>query len=263
MSKKSSSQSSPVAAAAAQLKRGRGRPKKGEEPALSSLPLPSTPQVSIGLDIGVEGFHVCVPVAGQDVKEWPVWFIRYEGNPHWRKQLAAMLDENTICLAEPTGWNYLSPVARVICLQSSAKLYLIEHARTTHVRRTIDIAQKTDVNDARTLAYAALQIRFMHKFAGCWLFDWATSDALLKLRFLMNAYHKASADRTRFKNRLNHLGHSIDPALTNGSAWLTAMKWGAFTPKQIAALDTSAMPSSTRRAIARLLEYLDYHRGCI
>jgi len=53
------------------------------------------------------------------------------------------------------------------------------------------------------------------------------------------------------------LGHSIDPALTNGNAWLTAMKWQAFTPKQIAVLDTSAMPSATRRAIARLLEYLD------
>jgi len=53
------------------------------------------------------------------------------------------------------------------------------------------------------------------------------------------------------------LGHSIDPALTNGNAWLTAMKWQAFTPKEISVLDTSTMPSATRRAMARLLEYLD------
>jgi hypothetical protein len=209
---------------------------------------------AIGIDIGAEGFHLCVPSApSADVKDWPVWHVSYEKQPDWRDVLRRLITEETVVLAEPTGWNYLSPVARVICLQSPARLYLIEHSRTTHVRRTLDIAQKTDVQDTRTLAYAAQQLHTQPSFAGCWRFDWATNDALLELRFMMNAYHKASTDRTRFKNRLNHLGHSIDPALNFGKAWLTAMRLGAFTSDEITALDVSKLPASSRRAVERLL----------
>lgn len=231
----------------------RGRPPKGEERGLCSDPLPVSPQPAIGLDIGVDGFHLCLPGDPEtDVKSWPVWYLSYEKQPNWRVQLQQLLGASTLVVAEPTGWNYLQPIARVICLESPAQLWLIEHSRTADIRGICNMEHKTDQMDTRALAFAAMQLRISRKFAGCWLFDWRHNEALLELRFLVNAYHKASTDRTRFKNRLNHLGHSIAPELNFGSAWLRCMGSGAYTPAEIHALDLANWSPSAQRAIARL-----------
>jgi hypothetical protein len=108
--------------------------------------------------------------------------------------------------------------------------------------------------DTRALAFAAMQLRISRKFAGCWRFNWAHNEALLELRFLVNAHYKASADRTRFNNRLKHLGHSIAPELNFGTAWFTCMRHGAFTPDAIHALDLDDFASARRGAIRRLRE---------
>jgi hypothetical protein len=157
-------------------------------------------------------------------------------------------------VCEPTGWNYLQPVARVVSLESPAELWLIEHSRTAAVRGICNMEHKTDLMDTRALAFAAMQLRITRKFAGCWRFDWAHNEALLELRFLVNAHYKASAVRTRFSNRLKHLGHSIAPELNFGTAWFTCMSHGTFTPDAIHALDLNAFPTATRRAIQRLRE---------
>jgi hypothetical protein len=60
----------------------RGRPKKGEERGICTEPLPEQPALAVGIDIGVDGFHV----------------------------------------REPTGWNDLQPTARVVSLEPPAHL---------------------------------------------------------------------------------------------------------------------------------------------
>jgi hypothetical protein len=191
----------------------RGRPPKDAQVGLCRDKLPDTPQYALGIDIGVEGFHVCAAAADDAPDKWPVWFISYRDTSRWRDILIAMLGENTICVAEPTGWNYLSPVARVISTQSPARLYLIEHSKTGAVRATLNITQKTDLHDARALASVAWDLHGRPRVAGAWVFDWNQHEQLLELRFLVNAHYKASSDKTRFNNRLKHLGHSIDPSL--------------------------------------------------
>jgi hypothetical protein len=233
----------------------RGRPPKGEETGLSHEPLPSSPVAAIGIDIGVEGFHLCVPGApSQDVKDWPVWHINYEKQPDWRDVLRRLITKETVVLAEPTGWNYLSPVARVVALESPGEMWLIEHSRTAAVRGILNFQHKTDLMDTRALCYAAVQLTISRRFAGCWRFDWAQSEALLHLRFLVNAHFKATNDRTRFSNRLRHIGHSVAPELNMGTAWFRCMAHNAFTPAEIHALDVSSLPAPTRRAVERLRE---------
>jgi hypothetical protein len=57
---------------------------------------PEQPALAVGIDIGVEGFHVCVPGdASEDVKEWRVWYISYAKTPDWRDKLRRLLDERT------------------------------------------------------------------------------------------------------------------------------------------------------------------------
>jgi transposase len=207
---------------------------------------------AIGVDIGVSGFHFCVPgQSHMNVADWPVWYISYEKHPNWREILTNMIGEGTIVLAEPTGWNYLAPIAYLVTQQTSGEMWLIEHSRTASVRGVLNFAHKTDVMDTRALAYAAVQLTFT-AFAGCWPFDAQQQAELLRLRFLVNAHYKATHDRTRFSNRLRHIGHSIAPELNFGSAWFTCMRLGAFTPQQIHALDISACPAPTQRAIQRL-----------
>jgi hypothetical protein len=231
----------------------RGRPKKGEEKGICTEPLPEQPALAVGIDIGVDGFHVCVPGGiDEDVKQWRVWYISYAKTPDWRKKLRALLDERTIVVCEPTGWNYLQPIARVVCLESPAHLWLIEHSRTASVRGICGMQHKTDIMDTRALCFAAMQLHISRKFAGCWEFDWAHNEMLLELRFLVNAHYKASADRTRFNNRLHHLGHSIAPELNFGSGWFLCMEQGAFTPAEFHALDLTGMHPAKRRAIANL-----------
>jgi hypothetical protein len=138
----------------------RGRPKRGEEKGICTKPLPEQPALAVGIDIGVEGFHV----------------------------------------REPTGWNYLQPIARVVSLNSPAHLWLIEHSRTASVRGICGMQHKTDIMDMRALCFAAVKLHISRKFAGCWEFDWAHNAMLLELRFMVNAHYKATADRTRFNN---------------------------------------------------------------
>lgn len=232
----------------------RGRPPKDMRTGLSSEPIPQTPQYALGLDVGVDGFHVCAAQADADAARWPVWFVSYSDTANWRDVLIRLLGADTICVAEPTGWNYLSPVARVITTQSPAQLYLIEHSKTGAVRATLNITQKTDVNDSRALASVAWDLHGRPRVAGAWRFDWNTHEQLLELRFLVNAHYKASHDKTRFNNRLKHLGHSIDPSLTFGSAWYTCMEMGAFTPDDILSLDVATVPGGSRRRIIRELQ---------
>jgi len=233
----------------------RGRPPKDMRAGLSDDPMPAAPQYALGIDIGVDGFHVCAAVGDVDPAKWPVWFVSYKDTPRWRDALRDLLGPDTICVAEPTGWNYLSPVARVITTQSPARLYMIEHAKTGAVRATLNIVQKTDVNDARALASVAWDLHGRPRVAGAWLFDWTEHEQLLELRFLVNAHYKASADRTRFSNRLKHLGHSVDPALNFGSAWHTCMELGAFTPDEILDIDLAQIAGSgTKRATIRKLQ---------
>lgn len=235
----------------------RGRPPKGEERGLCHDPLPSVPAKAIGVDIGVSGFHVCVPASVYTpVSEWPVWYISYEKQPNWRELLKGLIGEGTIVLAEPTGWNYLAPIAYLVTRETQGIMWLIEHSRTAAVRGILNFGHKTDLMDTRALAYAAMQLTISRSFAGCWLFDPVRNDALLELRFLVNAHYKATNDRTRFINRLRHIGHSIAPELNIGNAWFTCMSLGAFTPAQIHALDTSHLAPPTRRAIDRLRERL-------
>ncbi len=241
--------------------RKRGRPPRNARVGLSDEPLPTCPQYALGIDIGVEGFHICSARGDAAPPQWPVWFVSYRDTPRWRDALAQMLGDNTVCVAEPTGWNYLSPVARVITLQSPARLHLIEHSKTGAVRATLNITQKTDANDARALASVAWDLHGRPRVAGAWLFDWKEHEALLELRFLVNAHYKASADRVRFNNRLKHLGHSIDPCLTFGTAWLACMELGAFTPDEILGIDLRAIPggagvNARRGAIRRLQQAL-------
>lgn len=231
----------------------RGRPPKGEEAGLSALPMPSSPVPAIGVDIGVGGFHLCVPAGSRtEIRDWPVWYISYEKMPDWRARLCAMIGAGTVVLAEPTGWNYLSPVAYLVARQTEGEMWLIEHSRTTAVRGILNFGHKTDLMDTRALAYAAMQLVISRSFAGCWPFDPVHNEELLRLRFLVNAHYKATHDRTRFTNRLRHIGHSIAPELNIGNAWFTCMSLGAFTPEQIHALDITRQPAPTRRAIERL-----------
>jgi len=232
-------------------KRGRGRPKKSDEPILP--PPPQTLQRAVGIDIGVDGVHVCIPRDDMPISQWPVYFVTYE-SPAWREQLLSMLDDGTVVTAEPTGWHYLMPIARVITQESPAALWLVEHSATGSWRETSDMKQKTDINDARALAAIADRIYFTHAAAGARQLDWYEQEELLELRFMMNSYHKAKKEITRHKNRLAHLGHSIDPRLNRGNAWFTCMSLGAYTPDEILALDTRGLglASSTVAAINRL-----------
>ncbi len=233
----------------------RGRPPADMRAGLSDDPLPNKPQYALGLDIGVDGFHVCTALSDADAAKWPVWFVSYKDTPRWRDALRAMLGRQTICVAEPTGWNYLSPVARVIALQSPAQLHMIEHTKTGAVRQTLNITQKTDPNDARALAAVAYDLHGRPRVAGAWLFDWTEHEQLLELRFLVNAHYKASADRTRYNNRLKHLGHSVDPCLNFGTAWRICMEMGRFTPDEILAIDLKSIAGSgLRRAAIRKLQ---------
>ncbi|MFQ3660658.1 MAG: transposase [Anaerolineae bacterium] len=238
----------------------RGRPPKGEEKGLSTEPLPSAPVAAVGIDIGVSGFHLCVPASARvDVRDWPVWYISYEKMPDWRDRVKALIGDGTVVLAEPTGWNYLAPVAYLVARETRGEMWLIEHSRTTAVRGILNFGHKTDLMDTRAIAYAAMQLTISRLFAGCWPFDPVKNDELLRLRFLVNGHYKATADRTRFTNRLRHIGHSIAPELNQGGAWFTCMGSGAFTPEQIHALDLSGLPAVTRRAIERLRTRVPAH----
>jgi hypothetical protein len=236
----------------------RGRPPKDMRVGLSNDHIPTSPQYALGIDIGVDGFHVCTACSDVDAEKWPVWFVSYKDTPRWRDVLRNMLGKDTICVAEPTGWNYLSPVARVITTQSPAHLYMIEHSKTGAVRTTLNITQKTDVNDARALASVAWDLHGRPRVAGAWRFDWTQHEQLLELRFLVNAHYKAGADKTRFSNRLKHLGHSIDPCLNFGTAWRVCMEMGLFTPDEILAIDLKEVTGSgsRRKAIRHLQERL-------
>ncbi len=233
----------------------RGRPPKGEERGLSPIEtLPHTPQVAIGIDLGVEGMHVSMrpndPFVA--VANWPVWYISYEKHPNWRDMLKALIGNGTLIVSEPTGWNYLAPVAYLVARETGGELWLVDNTKTGKIRDIKGLGHKTDLNDARTLADAAHELLKSRSYAGAWPFDVVRSEELLRLRMLVNAHYKATHDRTRFVNRLRHLGHSIAPELNMGNAWFTCMALGALVPDQIHALDISSLPSPTRRAIERL-----------
>ncbi|MFQ3660458.1 MAG: hypothetical protein SNJ54_16040, partial [Anaerolineae bacterium] len=122
----------------------RGRPPKGEEKGLSTEPLPSAPVAAVGIDIGVSGFHLCVPASARvDVRDWPVWHISYEKMPDWRDRVKAIIGDGTVVLAEPTGWNYLAPVAYLVARETRGEMWLIEHSRTTAVRGILNFGHKT------------------------------------------------------------------------------------------------------------------------
>lgn len=228
-------------------KRGRGRPKKTDEPILP--PPPPVQQRAIGIDIGVDGFHVCVPRDDMRITEWPVYFITYL-SINWREQLLAMLAPNTVVTAEPTGWHYLMPVARVITQESPAQLWLVDHSATKSWRETSGMLQKTDMNDARTLAAIADKVYYTHEAAGAHLLDWNEQEELLELRFMMNSYHKINKEMNRHKNRISHLGHSIDPRLNVGVAWYRFMEHGAFAPDEIIAFNFQGRGIHHKTAIA-------------
>ncbi len=232
-------------------KRGRGRPKKDDSPLLP--PPPMVHQRAVGIDIGVDGVHVCFPREDVKISQWPVFFVAYE-SPSWREQILSLLDSDTVVTAEPTGWHYLMPIARVITQESPAALWLVEHSATGSWRETSDMKQKTDINDARSLAAIADKIYYTHEAAGARLLDWYEQEELLELRFMMNSYHKLKKEITRHKNRLAHLGHSIDPRLNRGNAWATCMDLGAYTPNEILDLNLIGLglSSSTVAAINRL-----------
>lgn len=233
----------------------RGRPPKGEEHGLSPIAtMPQVPQVAFGIDLGVEGMHIAlnpnnphIPIA-----RWPVYYLSYEKCPQWRDMLKSLIGKGTLIVSEPTGWNYLAPVAYLISYETEGELWLVDNTKTGKIRDIKGLGHKTDLNDARTLTDTAFELLKSRSYAGAWLFDIKKAEELLRLRMLVNAHYKAVHDRTRFTNRLRHIGHSIAPELNFGNAWFTCMSLGAFTPEQIHTLDLAGIAGQTRRAIERL-----------
>lgn len=170
--------------------------------------IPLTVQPVIGIDVGVDGVHIGISDFTAEPKHWPVWYLEYASNDNWREILARLLDQETIVVAEPTGWHYLSPIAQVVTQDVGARLFLVEHTATGKIRQaSLGMDQKTDVTDARTLAYIATQQKFgLKTVGGAWEFNWGEYESLLELRFMVNSHHKARVDAIRFGNRLTHLG---------------------------------------------------------
>jgi hypothetical protein len=126
---------------------------------------------AVGVDIGVDGLHVCVPDQLNRAANWRVWFLQYEEHPDWHKFITRLCRAGTIITGEPTGWHYLSPLASIIDQLTPARLYLVDHATTGKVRSLQVAAQKTDSTDARALAYIADQIYNRKSPRGVWHHD--------------------------------------------------------------------------------------------
>lgn len=221
-----------------------GKYFKGDKARLDGLAkldsFPQAPVSRVGVDVGAEGLHVCVPSDQNDAATWPVWYLAYETIKNWPDYFIRLCKPGTIVTAEPTGWHYLSPLAMIIEQFTEAHMYMVDHSQTGHIRNSDISNQKTDITDARALAEIANRIYMGKKVRGVWTYDHSLEQYVIVLRQLVNSYTKAVAENTRCKNRLKQLGHSMNPVLTMTDSWYRCIEVGAITPKEILELERPA-----------------------
>lgn len=211
--------------------------------------------LSIGIDIGRDGFHLAVANPNTSPKKWEVLKIEYADPQWWSTVVALIADLPAIVVAEPTGWHYLAPVARLIESQCpNARLYLINHDASRRIRQAyLSRSNKTDAIDSRALAFVALDITIGREPAGIRSNSVRAAQATLELRMHTNEYSRLVRQQTKMLNRVEQWAFSIWPSLANHkSIYINAALRGAITPDQMRELAAGQGDRRTLRHIERL-----------
>lgn len=208
--------------------------------------------LSIGIDIGRDGFHLAVANPNTSPKKWEVLKIEYAAPDWWQTVVALIADLPAVVVAEPTGWHYLAPVAHLIERQCpNAQLYLINHDASRRIRQAyLSRSNKTDAIDSRALAFVALDITIGREPAGIRSNSVRAAQAVLELRMHTNEYSRLVRQQTKMLNRLEQWAFSIWPSLADHKAtYIKAALAGGITPDQMRKL---AAGQGDRRALRRI-----------
>jgi transposase len=185
------------------------------------------PTHAAGIDIGKASLHLATGYTRADD------VVRIDvADPLWHVRLTALIPAGATVALEPTGWHYSQPVMRTLQAHG-ARILIVEHSQTAHVRELNLSGVKNDRTDARALAYIAAhhaQAQFLKVHEGRPDEEGATAA----LRLIIYAHRRANREFARATNRIRALAHSIWPLLEQELTLYTrCLEAGAATPRQL------------------------------
>lgn len=188
----------------------------------------------------MEGFSFMRQDAiGIDISVRTLWVAYAPGKPpakislkdaDWQSQLVEIVPPGASVALEPTGWAYSAPIIRAL-EHIGATVHMVEHSTTGYVRKAQVASAKTDQTDAHALRKIALTPT---EYRGISRTDERLTTRNVRLRLLVHAYMRADKERTRARNRMRQLAHSIHPRLgLSFDTYLRAAISGHITPDEL------------------------------
>jgi hypothetical protein len=133
----------------------------------------------------------------------------------------------------------------------------VEHRTTNRARDYRISGVKKDMTDAQALCYVAQQYMLGVPPRGVHMVDRQSSTHVRALRILIWAYMRADKERTRSRNRLRQVAHSIWPALGQHlTTYLRAVDHNIVTPADLRRVahkysDSQEVPAGFEHATRR------------